>query len=455
MSDVVVEESTLRPMSVRVPGHKHAAVCALAAAIASGCRLGLDNAPDIEDVRVLKRALTELGGEVEDNEGLVVDPRGMRSSVVSPQLSARIHGSIYLVPALLARLGTVRFSRAGGCLIGRNEAGFFRPTAHIFSVLEKFGATFEQQGEEIVGRASPLRACEVDLFEYSESREYFLGPNCTGAMKAAILAALGTERGTTRIRNPIRRPEINTLLDIVKALGVAVNEEPGCIEITGLASREGTRYRIMSDLSALITYMACAAYHQVPLRAGNLTPDPVKSWLASEFDVLAAMGVHLRWSGADVELTADEAFAPIALDIMPEGLATDHQPFFALLALRARGESSVRDRVWPDRFQYAAELRRLGAQIEDIPQGIVIRPGRPMRSGVTVAGADLRAAAVLLIAALAVPGFTRVGGLHHLERGYEDLIGNLQRHGARFGSAPMPVRAPAGDTAESAARVSS
>jgi UDP-N-acetylglucosamine 1-carboxyvinyltransferase len=438
-------------MSVRVPGHKHAAVCALAAAIASGCRFRLDNAPDIEDVRVLKRVIVELGGEAEDDDGLVVDTRALHSSVVAEHLSSRIHGSIYLVPALLARRGTVRFARAGGCLIGRNEAGFYRPDAHIFSVLEKFGATFEQQGDGVVGRAPALRACEIDLLDYSESREYFLGPNCTGAMKTAILAALGTGPGTTRIRNPIRRPEISALIDIVKAFGVGVNEEPRCIELTGIASREGTRYRILSDLSALVTYIACAAYHQVPLRVGNLTAEAVREWLAPELEVLAAMGVHVRWSGSELSVTADDTLAPVALEIMPEGPATDHQPFFGLLALKARGESTIRDMVWPDRFQYAAELRKLGAEIENIPHGIVIRPGRPMRGGGTVEGFDLRAAAVLLIAALAVPGSTRVGGLHHLDRGYEDLLGTLQRHGARIGSASAAVR----DTVDGAARAAS
>lgn len=451
MSRVVVEGSMLRPMSARVPGHKHAAVCVLAAAIASGCRLHLDNAPDIEDIRVLERVIVELGGAVAQNGGLLVDTSGLRSTVVPGDLSARIHGSIYLVPALLARRGSVQFTQAGGCLIGRNTAGFYRPDAHIFAVLEKFGASFEQRGERVIGAAPSLRACDIDLLDYSESRNFFLGPLCTGAMKTAILAALGVRHGTTRILNPIRRPEITALLDVVKALGYQVAEASDCVEISGAASGRDTRFRIMSDLSAVVTYIACAAFHGVPLHVADLTADAVREWLAPEFELLTSMGVHLRWSGADLEMTAERDFAPFRLDIVPEGLATDHQPFFALLALKGRGESVLRDLVWPDRFQYATELRQLGARIDDIPQGIVIQPGPLTQAGKSVDGADLRSAAVLLIAALAVPGATLVGGLHHLARGYEDLVSTLRRHGARIGvassrgtadpSAARPVRA--------------
>jgi UDP-N-acetylglucosamine 1-carboxyvinyltransferase len=432
MRNALVWNSELRPMTARVPGHKHAAVCMIAAAVATGCRMRLDNAPDIEDTRVLAKIIKELGGEIAETDNLTIDTRYLASRPISAQLSTRVHGTLYLLPALLARFGHVEFGGAGGCQLGRDGERFYRPNEHIISVLEKFGATFERRGDNVTGRCARLRACQIDIMEYSENPAYFLGPLCTGATKAAIIAALGDHSGTTRILNPIRRPEISALLATIKELGFVVHDEPGCIEIRADSVRSDTGHRVLSDLSAIVTYLACAAYHAVPLSIKDVTAAETKEWLAPELDVLTHMGIGLDWSGSNLRMVAADHFEPIDLDIMPEGFATDHQPFFALLALKAKGKSVIRDRVWPDRFGYAEGLRKLGASVMDIPQGIVIEPGRLTRAGETVVGTDLRATTVLLIAALGVPTFTRLEGIEHLDRGYEDFVETLRDHGARI-----------------------
>jgi UDP-N-acetylglucosamine 1-carboxyvinyltransferase len=54
-----------------------------------------------------------------------------------------------------------------------------------------------------------------------------------------------------------------------------------------------------------------------------------------------------------------------------------------------------------------------------------------------VIGSDLRASAALVIAGLAAEGVTQIQGLQHLDRGYQDLEGKLQRLGAKIRRIPL------------------
>ncbi len=58
--------------------------------------------------------------------------------------------------------------------------------------------------------------------------------------------------------------------------------------------------------------------------------------------------------------------------------------------------------------------------------------GVPFLSGAPVQATDLRASAALVVAALAAEGKTIIQGLHHLDRGYENLEWKLQQLGARL-----------------------
>ena len=56
----------------------------------------------------------------------------------------------------------------------------------------------------------------------------------------------------------------------------------------------------------------------------------------------------------------------------------------------------------------------------------------PVLSGAPVMATDLRASAALVLAGLAAEGKTIVRGLHHLDRGYENLEAKLRGLGAKI-----------------------
>ena len=95
----------------------------------------------------------------------------------------------------------------------------------------------------------------------------------------------------------------------------------------------------------------------------------------------------------------------------------------------ADGVGIVTENLFSGRFRYVDELIRMGAEIRTEGHHAVIR-GVPKLSGAPVRAHDIRAGAALVTAALKAEGETEIRDPHHIDRGYEDLVGKLKSLGA-------------------------
>jgi len=111
------------------------------------------------------------------------------------------------------------------------------------------------------------------------------------------------------------------------------------------------------------------------------------------------------------------------------GIATDYKPLVITMLSVADDVGIVTENLYPGRFRYVEELQRLGAQIRTDGHHAVVR-GVPRLTGAQVHAADIRAGAALVVAGLAADGETVIDGVHHIDRGYEDLVGRLRSIGA-------------------------
>jgi UDP-N-acetylglucosamine 1-carboxyvinyltransferase len=111
------------------------------------------------------------------------------------------------------------------------------------------------------------------------------------------------------------------------------------------------------------------------------------------------------------------------------GVPTDLQPLFTALLAVGDGRSWVRDEVFRERWGHLGGLRGLGACVRRVEGGVVIEGVACLHGGDVVAG-DLRGGAALVLAGLAAAGTTRLGGVRHLDRGYEALEVKLAALGA-------------------------
>ncbi|MCC7271228.1 MAG: UDP-N-acetylglucosamine 1-carboxyvinyltransferase, partial [Alphaproteobacteria bacterium] len=199
------------------------------------------------------------------------------------------------------------------------------------------------------------------------------------------------------------------------------------LTIAGGAPLGGAVHGVMPDRIELGT-LACAAAitdGELLLQEGRL------DLLGAAAPLLAAAGVELRAVAGGLRARRS-ATGLAGVDVVTQphpGFATDLQaPAMALLAT-ADGASTITETIFEQRFWHVDELRKMGANIAVRHQTAVVR-GVPRLRGAAITGADVRAAAALVIAALGADGETVLDGLHHLDRGYDHMAEKLVACGA-------------------------
>jgi UDP-N-acetylglucosamine 1-carboxyvinyltransferase len=422
--------------SVRISGFKHSLVTIFAAALAAPRPVVIHNCPDITETEVLVAQVTALGGRAGFTCGtLTMDPSGISVPALDSMGLERIHGSDYWVPALLARFGSAQIvSGRGGCQIGNNELGR-RPWTHYLDVLERFGATARAADGGITVHADELQAGDIDLMDYTIDHATATGPHYSGASKMAVLTA-AVANGTSRLRNLYPKPDVTDLVDFLEAsdLGV-IRHGPNDVSITGgfPATSVPLHITLTSDLIQVVTYASAAAlYCREPLELLVSNPEHVLRALAPEVAALDQLGALLTSDGKS--LIASRSGEPCNGVFAAEshGVYSDSLPFLLLLSMSAWGESAFLDTVWPTRFQYLEGLSSLGGEFQQRSAGAwrVRGPCPPVNPDTEIYATELRGAAVLVLAALGVPGTTTVRGIHHLRRGYANFLEDLRGLGA-------------------------
>jgi UDP-N-acetylglucosamine 1-carboxyvinyltransferase len=243
--------------------------------------------------------------------------------------------------------------------------------------------------------------------------------------------------GKTTISNAAREPHVRDLARALISMGANIKGAgTDRIVIEGGAPLGGAQHKVVADYLDAGTHAIAAA-----AAGGDVTV------LDAPVGDLRSLILKLRHTGAQVEVTESSIRVrrdgPLsAVDLITwthPGFATDLQPQFSTLMTQATGSSVVQEFLFENRFHYVPQLQALGASIEMSGDGRSIRVSGPTAlRGAELAIPDIRAGAALLTAALCAEGVTRLSGVDHLDRGYEDLPGKLARLGARITHAAPP-----------------
>ena len=432
MNKLIIEGKNKLAGIVPISGFKHSLVPILAASVFVEDELVIENIPNIEDSKVLTQILTLLGGSITQTDNtLTVRAFDLNNRLISNHLMSKIHGSIYLIPSLLGKFGEINLGFSGGCQIGDQSHLGLRPTHHILNVLELFGANFEIVGDRIIGKCSRFKAAQIDIKNYWTDKRFTSGPLASGATKTALLAA-STALGTTVIKNPYLKIDVLELIEFLKESGVQIEIENKAVVVEGRCNLNGSHHKVIPDLIEIITFIACAVHLKTTLHLKIASKAKVCQGLMAEFQFLDQMGVELKWENEMLTISPPAQLQSLDLEVSPDGIYSDSHPFFALMLTSGKNLSTITEKVWKDRFFYARQLNRLGAELK-IKHGILkISPKRPFRNNLTLKCNDLRSAAVLLLATLDIEGITILKDVEHLNRGYENLVSKLQNIGAHI-----------------------
>ena len=406
---------------VAISGAKNAALPCLAATLLTPEAVRLTNLPNVRDIRTMEKLLQHIGVFLSAAPSEVtVEARTIGSADAPYELVKTMRASVLVLGPLLARSGHVRVSLPGGCAIG------VRPIDLHLAAFEKLGARVSIEHGYVEAAADELTGADI-VFE---------GVTVTGTENAMLAATLA--RGTTRLYNAAREPEVVDLALLLRRMGAFIaGEGTETITIEGVSSLHGAEHAIVPDRIQAGTYALAAA-----VTGGDVT---VAQCRPEHLDALTS---RLRQSGARVDAAADRLRVRASGPLKPQdvetapypGFPTDLQAQWMALATRLDGTSNITETVFENRFQHVPELVRMGAKIRLEGRGAVVDGPSPL-SGANVMASDLRASAALVLAALAAQGRTVVDRVYHLDRGYVQMEEKLNRLGASIERFSAPTGA--------------
>ena len=399
---------------VNIGGMKNSALPVIFGTVAVGDICTIENIPDLSDIFLTFEILREIGAKVRlvTTDTAIIDTRNVFVRSPSVGLVDKMRASTYLLGAMLGRFGEGLVGMPGGCNFGDRPVGL-----HIKG-FESLGAKVEYN-EKGALHAKAENGLEGTMIYFDIAS--------VGATINVMLAAVYAD-GLTILENCAREPHIVDTASFLNACGADISGAgTSTIRIRGVKKLHGCTYKIAPDMIEAGTYMVAAV-----ATGGRVT---VRNIIPKHMD---AVSLKLREIGASVEPCGDNALTVaysgrgrgtvIRTNPYP-GFPTDMQPQFAALLCLSSGISTVTDVIWKNRFRYAEELCKMGADIE-ISEGEIHITGVDRLHGADIRGTDLRAGAALVIAALAADGVSTVSGLEYIDRGYEDLVGKLKKLGA-------------------------
>ena len=397
----------------RVQGSKNAVLPMMAASLLYKGVTVLENVPQIEDVSCMVRILEKLGASIQrDGHRMEIDASNLDSCEISLDYVRKMRSSIMVLGPLLARLGQAVTYYPGGCSIGK------RPVDYHVKLLRDLGITVEEKDGRIEARADRYEGAQLSLAFPS-----------VGATENAIMAAAGAQ-GETVIRGCAREPEIVELCLFLANMGIeTIGAGTDVIRVRGQESRRPPVYRVCGDRIAAGTYLAAAA-----VTGGEicLSEAPV-AYMKSTLEALCACGCQVMTGESRVFLKA-----PACLQGIPHletavypGFPTDMQSVLLAVLCCACGESVIKETIFEGRFETAAELAHMGADIRLTGQEAHITGGKGLQ-GAEVTARDLRGGAALVVAGLAAKGVTTIHDCGHVYRGYENIVEDLKVLGARI-----------------------
>ncbi|MDU6063598.1 MAG: UDP-N-acetylglucosamine 1-carboxyvinyltransferase [Anaerococcus sp.] len=411
---LVVRENGPLKGEVYISGAKNSALPILAASLLATEEVILDEVPKLKDIEVMVEILRSLNAKVEyiSETSLRIDSSKVDKYETPFDLMDKMRASFIVMGPLLSRFGHAVTKAPGGCNIGK------RPIDLHLKGFEALGAETMMSHEEISSKTKNGLKGDIIYLDFPS----------VGATENIMMAATMAE-GETVIENAAKEPEIVDLASFLSKMGASIiGAGTSNITIKGVEKLRGTRHTIVPDRIEAATYMLAAA-----ITGGDIL---VKNVLGSHIRPIIAKLIEM---GAQVEEIEDEDMIRVKangklkstnIKTLPyPGFPTDAQSQFMALMTVCKGESSVVETVFENRFMHVDELKKMGAAIITEGNRAVI-VGVDKLHGAEVKATDLRAGAALILAGLVADGETKISDIYHIDRGYSYLIEKFTKLGA-------------------------
>lgn len=402
---------------IKIQGAKNSALPIVIASILNKGKNIFHNIPNLSDMALVIKILEELNAKCEydaNTNMLVVDTTHVNQYSASYDLVNKMRASVLILGPLLAKYGKAIVPLPGGCTIGS------RPVDIHINALKQMGAQISLENGNIVGNApNGLKGCDISFSKIS-----------VGATENVMMSAT-LARGTTRLINSACEPEIVDLANVLNKMGAKIKGAgTKLIEIEGVDSLKSVEHSVIPDRIEIGSYVIATIATGGDVILENATVDILGEFIntihsmGNDIKVLDSNTLHIKASGLinPIDISTHEY----------PGFPTDLQsPIVALLSI-ANGMSLVAENIFENRFTHIPELIKMGANITIKDSHNAVIHGVKTLYGARVNATDLRSSFALIIAGLIAQGQTIVENLHHLDRGYVDVVKNLSSLGANI-----------------------
>ena len=413
MDKLLIRGGTKLRGEIYASGAKNSALPILAASLLADSPLKVGNLPHLNDVTTMLELLGSMGVDVmlSDEMEVQVDTSSINNLNARYELVKTMRASILVLGPLLAKFQKATVALPGGCAIGS------RPVNLHIDAMRAMGAQIDiEDGNIKASVKGRLQGAKI-IFE---------PVSVTGTENVLMAASLA--EGETIIENAAREPEVLDLANCLKSMGAKI-EGAGTdqIKITGVDNLEGAAFSVMPDRVEVGTYLTAVAMTGGQVKIKSAKPE----YLSSVISKLEQTGSVIHTGEDWVEIIMDED-KPEAVSLTTgpyPSFPTDMQAQFVSLNAIAKGNSTVTETVFENRFMHVQEIARMGGNIT-LKGNTAVIEGIDRLNGAPVMATDLRASASLVLAGLVADGATTIDRIYHIDRGYERIEEKLKMLGA-------------------------
>ncbi len=400
---------------INISGAKNSSLVLLAASLLTKEKVCIDNIPELTDIQKMKNILKTLGVELsKDKSKLILNSKDLQVCELPYELVNSLRASFFCIGPLLTRLGEASLALPGGCKIGK------RPIHEHIKGLRALGAKIHIKEGFVKAKIN-------------NKKKRLIGSNISlecpsvGATETLIMAGTLAE-GKTTIKNAAREPEIQDLCQMLNKMGAKIDGAgQSTIIINGVETLNGCSHKVIPDRIEAGTFLIAAAATLSSITIAPVIPEHLESVL----EKLQESGSDINIKGNSISINTKSIKATDIETAPFPGFPTDLQaPFTALMAI-ADGESKITETIFENRMNHINLLNNMGASIRTKNNTAFINGVKEL-NGAKLQGLDLRSTAAIVIAALTASGQSKIGGLEHLDRGYDNFESKLNILGANI-----------------------
>ena len=413
MEKYVVEGGVKLYGKVVAQSAKNTVLPLLAASVLTDEQVKIRGVPLINDVENMLRILSEVGCKIKrQKDCAIIDSSNATSHEIPARLTKELRSSVFMLGSVLTRFHRAKISYPGGCDIG------LRPIDLHLAGLKRLGVDIIEKDGYIHCETRQLRGAEI-LLDFPS----------VGATENIILAAVKAE-GITVLRNAAKEPEIVDLQNFLNAMGAKIRGAGGgTVVVEGVKRLHGVEYVPIGDRIEAGTYLISVATCGGEIEVQGVSAENIAALLHK----LRENGCKIHTKNDKIILESNGCLKSVNLvETMPfPGFPTDMQAQYTALSCTVSGSTLVVENLFETRYKYAAELKKMGADITVRGRSALIR-GVERLHGASLTASDLRGGAALVVAALKAEGSSTILDVSHIDRGYADFEGKLRKLGAKI-----------------------